>query len=974
MYSRIGRYLFACILLTGFAGKAQQLNLTHYTVNDGMVSNAVRKIFQDSRGFLWIATMEGLSKYDGRRFINYSTANGMPHDMVNDMLETSDGKLIFACNDGSLIWMKHDRIENITRPGVVINRFYRATSGKVLVVTDRQGIQEFNQGNLYKPPQAFPHINYFSIAAVNDSLLLLGSDSSVQLLTKDYRLVKILNHKLINYGENKVFKDSKGHLWTSNLPGLAMLSIEGQTPLPDVLRIYPLSAAPMEQIFEDKKGNMWFAGPFGLVKWDRANGVNVFGKKNGLPSDQVTCIFEDKENNFWIGTYNGLCKIQANSAINRFDLRTETSAVNFLFNEDDKRLMIGTRMGSQYYDKRTGELSEIFPTLAHPYVTQQNIEGHPLLLTDEGKPVLQSTKEGSDLQRFLSQHPSRILHVTKDSSCLFFMSDVFGFYIYDRQKVFSNFINLHLITGLAADKKGGLWIGIWSDGLIKIQYENKNGVFRILKKDTLLPGIGIRSVLQDKEGNIWAGTRYNGLFRLSRDSGERYKAEQWNNEKGLSSNWIHALTEDEKGNIWMAYPYGLDKLVKQEDGSWRVFNFSRVNNFFAIIQHIVPDGESSFWLTTENNGLVYLQDNEREKNSPWPVYITTLNIGDSLYSPVTMPPELSYRRNSLRIDFTAPTFINEQQVLYSYRLKGSGDTSWTKAGNTQSVSFASLRPGKYQFEVRTLGWNGQWGNPSVFKFRILPPLWQRDWFIAVCFLILAAIIAFIVHRRIKYIRKESEMRQQLSETEMMALRAQMNPHFLFNSLNAIDSLIQTHQHDKATTYLGRFARLLRLVLVSSKNKQVPFDSDFTAMQLYLDMEKFRSTGKFQFEISAEPELLNGGYSIPPLLAQPFIENAIYHGLMNKQSDDRRLTVKAALQDDFIVFNITDNGVGRARANELKVLNKPEHISYGWQITAQRLALHNGGKGEDYIIVRDLFDSDGSAGTSVTLKIKVTPSK
>src|SRR5688572_14549580 len=144
MYSRIGPYLFACILLAGFAGKAQQLNLTHYTVNDGIVSNSVRRIFQDSRGFLWFATMEGLSKYDGHRFINYTTANGMPHDMVNDMLETRDGKLIFACNDGSLVWLKHDRIENISKPGVVINCFYRALSGKILVVTDRQGIQEFN--------------------------------------------------------------------------------------------------------------------------------------------------------------------------------------------------------------------------------------------------------------------------------------------------------------------------------------------------------------------------------------------------------------------------------------------------------------------------------------------------------------------------------------------------------------------------------------------------------------------------------------------------------------------------------------------------------------------------------------------------------------------------------------------------------------------------------------------------------------
>jgi len=118
--------------LTVVTGNAQQLNVTHYTVNDGMVSNNVRKIFQDSRGFLWIGTTEGISKYDGHRFINYTTANGMPHNLVNDMLETSDGKLIFACNDGSLAWIKNNRIEKITKPGIVINHFYRAPSGKGL--------------------------------------------------------------------------------------------------------------------------------------------------------------------------------------------------------------------------------------------------------------------------------------------------------------------------------------------------------------------------------------------------------------------------------------------------------------------------------------------------------------------------------------------------------------------------------------------------------------------------------------------------------------------------------------------------------------------------------------------------------------------------------------------------------------------------------------------------------------------------
>jgi LytS/YehU family sensor histidine kinase len=308
--------------------------------------------------------------------------------------------------------------------------------------------------------------------------------------------------------------------------------------------------------------------------------------------------------------------------------------------------------------------------------------------------------------------------------------------------------------------------------------------------------------------------------------------------------------------------------------------------------------------------------------------------------------------------------------MYSYRLSGSENTTWSIPQNKHNVSLVGLRPGKYSFEVKSLGWNGQWGQPSVLHFTIQPPLVQRCWFLITAGLILAIIITFLVRYRIKQIRHEAAMKEQLAETEMMALRAQMNPHFLFNSLNAIDNLIQTKQHDKATTYLGRFARLLRMVLDSSKNKLVPFDRDFAALQLYIDMERFRSSDKFQYEISASPELLNGGYHIPPLLAQPFIENAIHHGLLNKQSNDRMLKVKATLQDDYIMFRIEDNGIGRKKAMEINAVNRPDHVSYGWQITAQRLGMHNGGDGINDIIIHDLYQDNEATGTCVILKIKI----
>jgi ligand-binding sensor domain-containing protein len=973
-------YFLLSVFMTAFSGKAQQVRMTAYTVNEGLLSNSIQRIFQDSRGNIWISTIEGLSKYDGYRFTNYTKAHGLPHTLVNDMLETS-GTLVFACNDGQLAWMRDDRIFKVTNPGVIINQFFKTKSGKILVATDASGIQQFENGQLHKPPQPFPRSYYFSLAEINDSLLLAGSDSSVQILTQDLKLVKRFGNPSTYYGPNQVLKDRQGRLWATHLPGLVQLSRD-TIAYPAVSSIPEVKGANIQHIIEDKEGNVWIASLFGLVRLGREGTIRIIKKKNGLLSDIAICIFQDREDNLWVGTSLGLCKMSVTSAVTAYDEADGLAYpfISSMFAEKEDKLVTVTIKGWQFFDIKEGKFSPLIDARSLPYAIHHQLAYHPALNSDAGAPLLRSTKTGRDLENFFRQqnHLGHITRMCYAGNCVF-ISVAWRFYVYDGKRVFEDTslgfndarLDNQTITGMVVDNAGALWISTWEHGLLKVDYDIENGHFRCKTKTVLLPSTAIRTLMVDKKGNIWAGSRYNGVYRLKPSPAGSYEIKNWNSNNGLASNWVHTLFEDEKGNIWLVFPDGMDKLINKGD-SFRVFNFSRVNNFYGNIYHVLSGGNASLWLGT-SNGLVHMQDKQMEEKAPWHVNITAINVGDSSYFPESMPRTFSYKRNNVRIDFSAPTYINEKQVMYSYRLLGGADTSWSNPENLHSVSLANLKPAAYRFEVRTMGWNGQWGDPTSVQFTILAPLWQRAWFLALFFLLLAAFITLLVRTRIRYIKNEVEMKQQLTETEMMALRAQMNPHFVFNSLNAIDNLIQTRQHDKATTYLGRFARLLRLVLDSSKNKLVPFDRDFTATQLYLDMEKLRSSDKFQFELFADPELLNGGYSIPPLLAQPFIENAIYHGLMNKSTGDRRLSVTASLQGDFIIMNITDNGVGRARAAQLNSMNRPEHTSYGWQIAAQRLGLHNGGNGEDYIALKDLYENNEPSGTSVTLRIKINAS-
>lgn len=216
--------------------------------------------------------------------------------------------------------------------------------------------------------------------------------------------------------------------------------------------------------------------------------------------------------------------------------------------------------------------------------------------------------------------------------------------------------------------------------------------------------------------------------------------------------------------------------------------------------------------------------------------------------------------------------------------------------------------------------------------------------------------------------EQSRLKRKALELETQALRAQMNPHFIFNCLSAIDNLIQTKQSDKATSYLARFAKLIRSVLDSSKNNLVPFQMDLETIQLYLEMEKFRCNDKFLYEINVEPVLLHGDFKVPPLIIQPFLENAIHHGLLNKKENNKQLQLNINLCDEFIVYSITDNGIGREKAAEFKERNKPEYQSYGIAITRERIHLHNQNGIDDDLVITDLEKEGFPSGTKAVIRI------
>lgn len=244
---------------------------------------------------------------------------------------------------------------------------------------------------------------------------------------------------------------------------------------------------------------------------------------------------------------------------------------------------------------------------------------------------------------------------------------------------------------------------------------------------------------------------------------------------------------------------------------------------------------------------------------------------------------------------------------------------------------------------------------------------------ALIFLFLTIVTAFFINKSIQAKKKKSEFafKQKIAESQIQSLRAQMNPHFIFNCLNSIENFMMQNEKRKASDYLHKFSLLIRTILESSRNELTTVALDLEALKLYIDLEQMRFNNKFYYNEHIGPLLIQEDRNVPSLLIQPYVENAIVHGIAHSDRTDLKLTVSATLENDYIKYVIEDNGIGRSQAEDYNKLNKLHHKSVGLKITEDRIRLFNGEEDlNGYVKISDLYDdNDKPAGTKVEVKIK-----
>ncbi|MDZ7848241.1 MAG: histidine kinase [Owenweeksia sp.] len=447
------------------------------------------------------------------------------------------------------------------------------------------------------------------------------------------------------------------------------------------------------------------------------------------------------------------------------------------------------------------------------------------------------------------------------------------------------------VIDLHIDQYNRLWYASQDAGIGFIQSDS---IFRSFTTAKGLNSNHIRSLAEDDFGNLWIAS-IGGLNALPLYSDSLSIVSIPDQE--ISSNNIYLLQTDHENNLWVGTEKGLDRL--KLDSSLNVLEstyFGPDEGFTGVETNLNAsclDRENRLWFGTVNGLQRYLSQSDVKNEIPPILNFTEVSLDyvpleETEYYPAWKKgksPEFRHDENHLSFDFLGITQTLPKKVQYKWRLMGL-EEAWSPASGRNSVTYSNLSPGSYRFQVLSANEDGVWNSePLEMEFRILAPFWKKTWFIISTILLGILIIALIITARIRILKRKARenqerlsMERDLISLEQKALRLQMNPHFIFHTLNSIQALIATKDEDTARTYLSKFSKLMRQILENSRSEKISLEAEIETLENYLGIERFCNEEKFDFKIEVEDDLETEFIMIPPMILQPFVENAIIHGI------------------------------------------------------------------------------------------------
>lgn len=990
-------------------------NIEVITTRNGLPHNIVLSVLQDSEGFLWIGTYNGLCRYDGHEFKVYRdqldpTDEGWTYT-VETIFEDRDHHIWIGTRGGMIARLnkKNDTWERYpTKIKASITQFHQQ-SDSVVYVTAREGYF----GRIVLSNGAFSYgkllpEDIMGIMEWKPGKLLLFS-------THVYEYDPLAKTAPVLY---YALPDKQASKATNNPPGNILCFKLGDSLVAFDNRDFTVKKIPVPrelqttiQLHHTGKDKLLLANSAYLATYsfeDKKFAVteisdNVFYERNSV----ANCIARDHSGILWIGTNIGLQKI---------DLRKYRFAKYSLYNRRNK--IPHNYIRSLYFTGDTlwmgfkkGNSSALFFNKEKKLTGYRNFPS-----TDHGKP----TQYLSTTNAFYRDHKGRLWSGTLEG--LFLWNEKKQ--CFEREFTDLSFIKSPIeIWCLLGDNKGYLWIGTNHRGIFRYHAETRTLKRYYLGGVTDQVPASVWTMYPGKHGEIYLGTN-TGLLRLRTGGGTPVIDRPYLPEKkALNGEHVWNIQEDISGRIWLGTTDKSIDILDPEAGT-----FTHLNSSSGLpgstVCGLLDDRYGNIWISqtvglslydirrkqvisfSEDDGLISNDFNFKTvAKSPWgtlfggtktgmisfdpadfgneeipisPVRITSVKVNGEEYFPASGAVQLAHKDNSLHVRFALLNFRNPRLHRYRFMLRGI-EKEWNYIGYSSPVAmYTQLPSGNYSLVVEASTDGVHWQHrPAILNIYVQPAWWERDWFwILFSVAVLLVIALFIMHRVKLVLRREketSQIQKKIAELELTALQAQMNPHFIFNAINSIQHFILRHDALSANDYLSRFARLMRLILESSRKKYIALKDEVELIELYLSLEVLRFEDKFVYSVTIA-ENLPMKAEIPCMLMQPFIENAINHGLMYREDNKGMLLVSITCDDNkgLLICTIADNGIGRKRSMEIKQTMNRQHNSFGMDLVNDRIKTYF--HADDLLVNIDitdrLNDQQEPEGTLISITIPI----
>ena len=965
---------FVCLLICFFL-EAQEPVSIHLTQKDGLPDKEFYNILEDKKGFIWLCADKGLFRFNGKTYKNYSNKEKRGLSVFN-VLEDKKGTI--WCNNisGQFFYVdKNDTLKTFVDLRTVLK-------GELAFFTvDNTHLTVFTQNNIYfvnKHTKIIDKKLYSSSAfsiptKIKDETYITTLDS-VGVITKKHSLKQLFpvgfpykdkNKTSLIGGRTNNFK-LKSTLFLRQVRYSKNTFFKVDVGNKKVTQLNPLKSIENQRIYSILENNhqIWIA---------TSNGVHIYNWQNNqfaeerhfLKGKNVTKIIKDKDDNYWFITLNNGIYIMPNIFIETFNISEANKNISSLDKINNQTLYFGSKNGNVgFYNTKTNtETTVLVPNNSRVSALKYNPKKNESYIgKDVGEFVLdhntlqiKKSTSGSSIKNYLILDNNNIHVINYRSSYL------------QKIGVFSKrslTVNRRPYTSYYNKKNKAVFVA-YVDGLVKF-----NTLWKPKKINYNNQPIYGLSITETNNNILWVGTFKDGVYGIKNDK----VVHHFSTKNGLVSNRIEKIKGDGI-NLWIATDAGIQKLNTKTN------TFKTLNKSDGVVSYDISGIEilEDKVVFSSNDGLFSIDKQKAFKQQKTvEAYFTKIEVNEENLKLATNYT-LDYNQNAIKFSFNVNGLAFNKKGNYKYRLAGFNNNWVTTTLGEFSVKYNSLPAGDYVFEVQPI-LNETKNKTISLRFSIKKPFWKTWWFFFAVFFLTLGIIIFYFRRKIKKeaLQRKLEVKQLSLDNQLIALklenlRSQMNPHFIFNALNSIQEYIILNQKKLASEYLGKFADLIRTYLNHSTKGKITLQEEIDCLEMYLELEKLRFEDKLNYTINTFGNLKPTDLNIPTMLIQPYVENALKHGLLHKKNN-RNLSINFKINEKEKLVNCTiiDNGIGRSEVEKLKLKSNKKHTSFATKATEDRLNLLNYGKQKAIgVTILDLFKEEKPAGTKVEISIPFT---